>query len=104
MIFLTFEVVTSINLIFPAAKRVLWFPPPNVWNQCGYSVGQWTKECEKWFQKHVKNIHSGTFQPLSPAEWRNKLRNTWITGKVTHHMKMGAADFISANKQFLRLD
>ena len=52
------------------------------------------------FQKHVSKIHSGTFQPLSSTEWRNQLRDTRITGKVTFNMKMGAADFISVNKQF----
>jgi hypothetical protein len=99
MNFLSFQVVTSINWIFSVAKRVSWFPPPNIWNLCGYSVGQWTGECERWFQDHVKSIHSGRFQPLSSKAWRSLLRNTRMAGKVMHHMKMGAADFITANKQ-----
>lgn len=76
---------------------VSWFPPSNIWNSCGYNVGQWTEECEKWFQKHVKKIHSGTFQPLSSTHWRTYIRNTRIAVKLTYQMKKGAAGFISAH-------
>jgi len=98
---LSFQVV--INLIFPVSSlpKVSWFPQPNIWNLCGYSVGQWTEECESWFQDHLSNIHSGKFQPLPSKDWRKKLRNTRLAVKVTYQMKKGAADFISANKRFL---
>ncbi|KAF9521369.1 hypothetical protein CPB83DRAFT_737950, partial [Crepidotus variabilis] len=29
---------------------VSWFPRPDIWFASGYSVGQWTNECELWFQ------------------------------------------------------
>jgi hypothetical protein len=96
--------VTSINLIFPPAalqKNVSWFPPPNIWNSCGYNVGQWTEECEAWFQDHVSKIHSSTFQPLSSTAWRTHIRNTRLAVKVTYQMKKGAAGYISAHQQFL---
>jgi hypothetical protein len=97
MNFLYFQAV-NINLIFPgASKKVSWFPPPNIWNLCGYNVGQWTDECEKWFQKHVSKIHSGTFQPISSTAWRSYIRGTRIAVKLTYQMKMGAAGFISAH-------
>lgn len=96
---LSFQAV--INLISPVLPKVSWFPPKNIWDLCGYSVGQWTEECEKWFQEHVGKIHSGTFQPLSPSAWRTLLGNTRLAGKVAYQMRKGAADFISANKHFL---
>jgi hypothetical protein len=100
MNFLSFQVqaVIQVNLISPVpSKMVSWFPPPNIWNLCGYNVGQWTEECERWFQDHISKIHSGTFQPLSSTAWRARLRNTRLAVKVTFQMKKGAADFISAN-------
>jgi hypothetical protein len=100
MKFLLFQAV--INLIFPVSKKkVSWFPPSHIWNLAGYSVGQWTEECEKWFQSHVSSIHSGTFQPRSSTEWRNRLRSTRAAVKVTYQMKMGAASFISAHHDLL---
>jgi hypothetical protein len=86
-------------LIFPGLpKRVSWFPPPNIWNLCGFNVGQWTEECEIWFQEHVSNIHRGTFQPLSSKEWRDFIRNTRVAVKLTYQMKAAAAKFISAQQ------
>jgi len=78
------------------SKKVSWFPPANIWNFCGYNVGQWTEECEKWFQGHVSNIHSGKFQPLSSRDWRQTIRNTRSAVKLTYQMRKGAAGFISA--------
>ena len=84
-------------MIFPGLpKRVSWFPPPNVWNLCGLNVGQWTEECEIWFQQHVSNIHRGKFQPLSTKEWRGSIRNTRVAVKLTYQMKLAAAKFISS--------
>jgi len=98
MNFLSSKFQAVINLFFPASlKRVSWFPPPNIWNLCGYSVGQWTEACEIWFQEHVKKIRSGAFQPLSSSGWRSFIRNTRIATKVTYQMKKAAADFISAH-------
>lgn len=97
MNFLPFQAVI-INLIFQvpvSSKKVSWFPPPNIWNSCGYNVGQWTEACEKWFQNHVSKIRSGTFRPLSSADWRTNIRNTRIAMRVTYQMKKGAAAFIS---------
>jgi hypothetical protein len=100
MNFLSFQAV--FNLIFlVSTKNVSWFPPTNIWDSCGFNVGQWTEECERWFKEHVSKIHSGTFQPLSSTAWRTRLRNTRLAVKVKFQMKKGAADFISANKHFL---
>lgn len=97
MNFLSFQAV--INLIFLVLpKNVSWFPPPNIWDNCGLSVGQWTPECEKWFQKHVSKIRSGTFQPLSSKDWREQIRFTRVAVTLTYKMKMGAASFISAHQ------
>jgi len=99
-IYLFFQAV--INLIFLVLpKKVSWFPPANVWDKCGFGVGQWTHECEIWFQKHVAKIRSGTFQPLSSIEWRKQIRFTRLAVKVAYQMKKGAASFISAHQHFL---
>jgi len=96
---LSFQAV--INLIFPERKKASWFPPPNIWNQCGLHVGQWTEESEKWFQEHISKIHTGNFQPLSSGQWRTHIRYTRMAVKVTRQMKRGAANFISAHQHFL---
>ena len=88
-------------LIQSFLQNVSWFPPPHIWDLCALNVSQWTEECEKWFERHVSEIHSGTFQPLSSKAWRIHIRNTRLATKVTYQMKKGAADFISANKHFL---
>jgi hypothetical protein len=106
MKFLSFQAAVIINnLIFfsVSQKKVSWFPPPNIWDTCGYNVGQWTEECEKWFQGHVKSIHSGKFQPASSGEWRTRIRNTRMAVKLTYQMKKGAAGFISAHQDQLSL-
>jgi hypothetical protein len=82
-------------------KNVSWFPPPNIWDKCGLNVGQWTSECEKWFQGHVSKIRSGNFQPLSSKDWRDQIRNTRIAVKLMYQMQKGAASFISAHQHFL---
>jgi hypothetical protein len=78
-------------------KRVSWFPPPNIWNLCGYNVGQWTEECEIWFQQHISKIQHGKFQPLSIKDWRSSIRNTRVAVKLAYQMKGAAAKFISAH-------
>jgi hypothetical protein len=77
---------------------VSWFPPPNIWNWSGYNVGQWTEECEIWFQQHISKIHRGEFQPLSTKDWRASIRNTRAAVKLTYQMKAAAAKFISAQQ------
>ena len=94
---LSFQAV--INMIFLAqSKKVSWFPPPNIWDACGFSVGQWTHECESWFQEHIAKIRSGTFQPLSSKDWRAMIRNTRLAPKLMYQMRLGAASYISAHR------
>jgi hypothetical protein len=100
MKFISFQTVINLNFLV-SPKKVSWFPPPNIWDTSGFSVGQWTHECEKWFQEHVSKIRSGTFQPLSSTDWRKKIRNTRLAGKLAYQMKKGAASFISAHQHFL---
>jgi len=77
-----------------STKNVSWFPLPNIWESSGYNVGQWTEECERWFQDHISKIHRGEFQPLSSGQWRAQIRATRAALKVTYQMKAAAADFI----------
>jgi len=60
------------------------------------NVGQWTDECETWFQGHVSKIYSGAFQPCSSESWRQKMKLTRISQKVRFNMKKAAASYISA--------
>jgi hypothetical protein len=76
------------------SKHVSWFPPPNIWNTSGLYVGQWTEECEKWFQDHVSKIRRGAFQPLSSKDWRARIRNTRVATRLTYNMTKAAADYI----------
>lgn len=85
-----------INLIFPdKPKTVSWFPPANIWYGSGYSVGQWTEECEEWFKKHVSDIKSGNFRPIKSTDWRTHIRHSRAALKLAYQMKKGAASFIS---------
>ena len=73
-----------------------WFPKPNVWAQAGYNVGQWTKECENWFEKRMAEILQGG-QPLDSRTWRSKLLLSRKVTKLTRKMNLAAASFIQVN-------
>jgi hypothetical protein len=73
-----------------------WFPKHNVWAQSGYNVGQWTQECEDWFEKRMTEIQEGG-QPLDSHTWRSKLLLTRKATKLVRQMNLAAASFIQAN-------
>ena len=71
-----------------------WFPKPNVWAQAGYNVGQWTRECENWFESRMTEIHNGG-QPLDSRTWRTKLLSSRKATKLTRKMNSAAASFLN---------
>lgn len=77
---------------------VSWFPRSAKWFDSGYSVGQWTHECETWFQAHVREIQAGV-GPYNQNVWRTKLRQTCQAPKLVHHMNLVASAFIEQQTQ-----
>ena len=75
---------------------VSWFPKHNVWVQAGYNVGQWTQECEGWFEKRMTEIQEGG-QPLDSHTWRTKLLLSRKATKIVRKMNFAAASFIRAS-------
>jgi len=75
--------------------EVSWFPKHNVWVQAGYNVGQWTQECENWFEKRMTEIQDGG-QPLDSHTWRSKLLLSRKATKLVRKMNFTAASFIQA--------
>lgn len=75
---------------------VSWFPKHNIWAQAGYNVGQWTQECEKWFENRMIEIQKGG-QPLDSHTWRSKLLLTRRATKLVRGMNSAAAAFIQAH-------
>jgi hypothetical protein len=72
-----------------------WFPKHNIWLQSGYNVGQWTQECENWFEQRMAEIQAGG-QPLDSHTWRSKLRLTRNANKIISKVNSAAAAFIQA--------
>jgi len=72
-----------------------WWPKHNVWVLSGYNYGQWTHECENWFAKRLKEIHSGKATALTSNQWRQKLRLTNTAPKLTRAMNKAAAAYLS---------
>ncbi|KAF9023513.1 hypothetical protein BDZ89DRAFT_1136696 [Hymenopellis radicata] len=51
-----------------------WFPTPAVWRECGWALGFWTADAEKWFQGHVQRCAVGVETCRSQEFWSEVLR------------------------------
>ena len=72
---------------------ISWFPQQNKWLNSGYSTGQWTHDCELWYQARVKQIQDGG-GPISQRDWRTKIRKNQHAPKLARQMEKVAAEFI----------
>lgn len=51
----------------------LW-PTEYAWSSSGLNIGEWSRECEAWYQARVASLQAGTAAPMSSTEWRSSLR------------------------------
>jgi hypothetical protein len=58
-----------------------WYPLPATWDAAGCNWGYWTDWNEVWYQKHIKSIQDGKFEPLPANKWFDKLK-IWRLSKV----------------------
>ena len=79
-----------------------WFPKHNIWIQAGYSIGQWTQECEQWFKKRMTKIQGG--QLLDSHIWRSKLLLSPKATKLVRKMDSATVSFIQAQTHSLSGD
>lgn len=71
-----------------------WYPRVGNWLGCGLNIGEWTSECENWFETHHKNILQSKAAPLSGSEWRSSLRLSSRAPKLTQAMEAAAKSYI----------
>lgn len=51
----------------------LW-PTEYAWLRSGLNIGEWSRECEAWYQTRLASLRAGTAKPLSSADWKSSLR------------------------------
>ena len=71
--------------------RVSWWPPVELWNDCGLESSYWTPEAEEWFASRLHDLSTGTQQALTRSQWRREL---------THLSCDGSAEIKKANVEF----
>ncbi|KAF7307603.1 hypothetical protein MIND_00555500 [Mycena indigotica] len=55
-------------------KYASFWPTLAAFQSSGLSVGWWSPNCERWFQKRLMELQGGTGNLLSTPEWRSKIR------------------------------
>lgn len=59
----------------------LW-PTEYAWASSGLNIGEWTHECEAWYQARLSSLRAGTASPMSSTEWRSSLRKLSVARTV----------------------
>lgn len=55
----------------------LW-PTEYAWASSGLNIGEWSPECEAWYQTRLSSLRAGTAKPMSSTEWRSSLRKLTV--------------------------
>ncbi len=73
-----------------------WFPTPAVWRECGWALGFWTADAERWFQGHMQRCAMGVETCRSPEVWSATLRHRCeMKGlEILRTMERLAGDFV----------
>ncbi|GJF00559.1 hypothetical protein PsYK624_168520 [Phanerochaete sordida] len=51
-----------------------WWPHPNLLRDCGFDLGEWTEEHERWFRDRLEGVWTdGYATPLTAQEWTVQL-------------------------------
>lgn len=57
-----------------AESVVFLWPTEYAWAASGLNIGEWSSECEAWYQGRLASLRAGTARPMSSTEWRASLR------------------------------
>jgi hypothetical protein len=51
-----------------------WWPKPSAWENLGFNVGYWSRDCETWYQKYLAAIRSSTANLKSQAQCKQSIQ------------------------------
>ncbi|KAJ7042751.1 hypothetical protein C8F04DRAFT_945048 [Mycena alexandri] len=55
-------------------KEISWWPQPAAFFHSGLNIGWWSPDCERWFQKRLREIKQNRAELWTQVEWKNKIR------------------------------
>ncbi|TFK17794.1 hypothetical protein FA15DRAFT_710457 [Coprinopsis marcescibilis] len=58
----------------PECVNVQIWPSEYAFSAAGFNIGQWTDDCERWFNNHLAQIRNGRAKPKVSKAWRSELR------------------------------
>jgi hypothetical protein len=72
-----------------------WWPKQSTWIKSGFYVGDWTTQCEEWFQWRLHRILDGKEKPIPATKWTKMIRNDHDTPFLVAANRTAAADFFN---------
>ena len=74
---------------------VSWWPKPAAFVLSGLSVGYWSEDCERWFQKRLDQCKSGTAVLYNPGSWKHNIRFSKPVKDIAQKNDQLAASFFN---------
>ena len=66
----------------------------STWN-ANISLDWWTEHFEKFYEKRLKELESGSAEPLTQRQWRKKIRSTGLADRVVRNNDRHSVAFLN---------
>ncbi|KAK7024096.1 hypothetical protein R3P38DRAFT_2531002, partial [Favolaschia claudopus] len=78
-------------------KSISWWPTPAAFFTSGMNIGWWSPDCERWYQKRVREIETNvkTTELFTANQWKNKIRFKQKSREVALANEKVSAQYLS---------
>lgn len=75
-----------------------WYPRRKAWEDSGFNVCHWNRDCEDFYLHRRADILAGKAVPLSGNAWRQKIRMTQHARTLMYKMNKEALEFLKSSQ------